>query len=65
MGAQLLGFVTEHERRLGLARSPRSRRTYDATMEAAHRLLSDVEFDAAYRAGSQLSLDQAVELALV
>lgn len=64
VGAQLLGFVTEHERRLGLARSPRSRRTYDATVEAARWLLSDVEFDTAYRAGSQLSLDQAVELAL-
>lgn len=64
VGVQLLGFVSEHERRLGVTQSPRSRRTYDATAEAARRLLPDVEFEAAYRAGGRLSLDQAVALAL-
>jgi hypothetical protein len=64
VGAQLLGFVAEHERRLGLTQSPRSRRTYDEAVEAAHRSLPDVVFDAAYRAGFRLSLDEAVELAL-
>jgi len=62
--ARLLGFVTEHEHRLGLAQSPRSRLTYDAAADATRRLLSDPEFEEARRAGSRLSLDQAVDLAL-
>ena len=64
VGAQLLGFVAEHEGRLGLAPFPRYRRTYDAASELARQLLSDAAFDAAYRAGAKLSLDEAVALAL-
>lgn len=64
VAAQLLGFVTAHESRLGLARLPRNRRAYDAAVESARQVLPDTVFDAARRAGSQLSLDQAVELAL-
>lgn len=64
VAAQLLGLVTAHEGRLGLARPPRNRRAYAAAADSARQRFSDAEFDAACRAGSQLSLDQAVELAL-
>jgi non-specific serine/threonine protein kinase len=64
VAAQLLGFVESHEKRLGHVTPPRHQRIHDATLADIRRVLPGAELDAAYRAGTRLSLDQAVELAL-